>query len=152
MDEKNLEKYCLNTSSKFSNSRDARKRLTIGWNDKLFGSCFWFVNLYALSELLHQNVYKPPTKRRKPGLGEQLRGYLSRKELTSTLLHLKALLHTAQPSSAEAEKAFSAAGRFSTKIRCRLGDESLNMLAVIRARLQARAMVQSWNSLSSLWQ
>ena len=102
--------------------------------------------------MLHQNVYKSPTKRRKPGLGEQLSGYLSRKELTSTLLHLKALLHTAQPSSAEAEKAFSAAGRFSTKIRCRLGDESLNMLAVIliRARLQARATVQSWDSLSSL--
>ena len=99
-----------------------------------------------------KNVYKSPKKRRKQGLSEQLRRYLGGKDLTPALLQLKALLHTVQPSSAESERAFSAAGLFSTKIRCRLGDDSLNMLAVIRARLmaQARAMGQSRDSLSSL--
>ena len=99
-----------------------------------------------------KNVYKSPKKRRKQGLSEQLRRYLGGKDLTPALLQLKALLHTVQPSSAESERAFSAAGLFSTKIRCRLSDDSLNMLAVIRARLmaQARAMGQSRDSLSSL--
>ena len=99
-----------------------------------------------------KNVYKSSKKRRKQGLSEQLRRYLGGKDLTPALLQLKALLHTVQPSSAESERAFSAAGLFSTKIRCRLGDDSLNMLAVIRARLmaQARAMGQSRDSLSSL--
>ena len=99
-----------------------------------------------------KNVYKSPKKRRKQGLSEQLRRYLGGKDLTPALLQLKALLHTVQPSSAESERAFSAAGLFSTKIRCRLGDDSLNVLAVIRARLmaQARAMGQSRDSLSSL--
>ena len=100
-----------------------------------------------------KNVYKSPKKRRKQGLSEQLRRYLGGKDLTPALLQLKALLHcTVKPSSAESERAFSAAGLFSTKIRCRLGDDSLNMLAVIRARLmaQARAMGQSRDSLSSL--
>ena len=99
-----------------------------------------------------KNVYKSPKKRRKQGLSEQLRWYLGGKDLTPALLQLKALLHTVQSSTAESERAFSAAGLFSTKIRCRLGDDSLNMLAVIRALLmaQARAMGQSRDSLSSL--
>ena len=65
------------------------------------------------------------------------------------------LLRTVQPSSADAKRAFSAAGLYFTKIHCRLSNESLDMLANIRARLmaQARAMGQSlrdpWSSLQS---
>ena len=44
-------------------------------------------------------------------------------------------LMTTRPTSVESERAFSAAGLFCTKIRSRLGDESLNKLCFLRAYL-----------------
>ncbi|KAL5267571.1 hypothetical protein ACHWQZ_G004568 [Mnemiopsis leidyi] len=86
-----------------------------------------------------RNVYNSPPKRRRQGLSDEFKRYLGGKELTPSLLQLKALLNTVQPSSAEAERAFSAAGLFVTKVRNRIGDDSLNMLCVIRQRLIADA-------------
>lgn len=42
-------------------------------------------------------------------------------------------LHTVPPTSVESERAFSVAGSFSTKIRSKLGDESLNALVALRS-------------------
>ena len=71
-----------------------------------------------------------------PRLKDQFVRYLSGgNPLTPDLISLRMLLESIPPSSVEAERAFSAAGLFATKLRGRLSDESLNMLAVLRAHL-----------------
>ena len=49
----------------------------------------------------------------------------------------KALM-TVQPTSVEAERAFSVAGRFLTKLRNRMGDDTLDTLVFLNHRLGKR--------------
>ena len=42
-----------------------------------------------------------------------------------------------KPTSVEAERAFSSAGLFCTKIRNRLGDETLNALCILKSHFKA---------------
>ena len=85
-----------------------------------------------------KNVYKSLPRRRKQGLTDDSKRYLGGID-PAPLLRLKALLHTVQPSSAESERAFSAAGLFVNKIGNRMGDESLNLPCVIRSKLMSHA-------------
>ena len=50
-----------------------------------------------------------------------------------TLESVKTTIESLPPSSTEAERQFSAAGLFLTKLRCRLSDNSIDMLCFLRA-------------------
>ena len=56
-------------------------------------------------------------------------------EVPSILNHLKKVLESLLPSSVEAERCFSAAGLYITKLRSRLSDEMIDSLCFMRAQL-----------------
>ena len=93
--------------------------------------------MIMLLETVRFQKSPPPSTRRT--LSDQFKRYLTGEDLTTDLMRLKALLEMAQPSSAESERAFSAAGLFLTKVRSRLSDESLNMLCFLKHRMLSKA-------------
>ena len=90
-----------------------------------------------LLKIMQFNKFPPQSKRRT--LAEQFRRYLIGEELTTDLMRMKALLEKAQSSSAESERAFSAAGLFLSKVRSKLSDDSLNMLCFVKHRMLSKA-------------
>ena len=42
------------------------------------------------------------------------------------------------PTTVESERAFSAAGLFITKLRCRMSDESINAMCILRSHFQSK--------------
>lgn len=60
------------------------------------------------------------------------------------------LLQTIKPTSVEPERAFSAAGLFCTKVRSRLGDDTLDALSFLRSYFKNQIVKKKINlSLSS---
>lgn len=64
-------------------------------------------------------IYTSPSPKSPLFLSGQFKRYLSGAKLTPDLVRLKLILGKMQPSSAEAERVFSAAGLYLTKIRAR---------------------------------
>ena len=65
----------------------------------------------------------------------EFQAYKGVNELPPMLRLLDKAVQTIQPTSVEAERAFSTAGLFLTKIRTRMGDDTLNMLQFLKSRL-----------------
>ena len=65
----------------------------------------------------------------------EFQAYKGANELPPMLRLLDKAVQTIQPTSVEAERAFSTAGLFLTKIRTRMGDDTLNMLQFLKSRL-----------------
>ena len=63
---------------------------------------------------------------------KEMQVYESTKERPAKLEKIYRALITLPPTSVEAERSFSAAGLFLTKLRCKLGDETLNRLVFLR--------------------
>ena len=64
---------------------------------------------------------------------KEMKAWESTGKLLDTLESVKTTIESLPPSSTEAERQFSAAGLFLTKLRCRLSDNSIDMLCFLRA-------------------
>lgn len=63
-------------------------------------------------------------------------------EMGSCLKKIYKVLQTVQPTSVEAERAFSAAGLFVTKLRSSLKDDSIDALCLLRSYFLLKNILQ----------
>ena len=70
--------------------------------------------------------------KKKQNFSTEMRMFDATKERTPNIMKLFESVQTVPATSVEAERAFSAAGLFITKIRSRLSDANINALSVLR--------------------
>ena len=73
---------------------------------------------------------------------EEFKLFVKTGEKTEKLKKLEAALYTIQASSVESERAFSAAGLFLTKLRCRMSDATFDRYCFLKAYFKKRKAMQ----------
>ena len=85
---------------------------------------------YRLQQSVIQSTARRPSF--KEIISKELEYYKSSGELGPVLRSTKDALTSIPPTSVEAERAFSATGNFLTKVRSRMGNDTLSMLCFLR--------------------
>ena len=89
-----------------------------------------------LSKKLSEASYIQSAPKQHTPCSEEFKVFIKTEEKSENLKKLETALNTIQVSSVESERAFSAAGLFLTKLRCRMADATLDRRCFLKAYFQ----------------